>query len=255
MENFVYTPDPEIEDALEARIAAEESRVLDIGFEPEKSQDWLSNEEGHIHNAILCNFVAVDPNVTASIMNRMFAICARKGVSTHGRPRVYKSGRHDGKYRRALRNYIVSKLLAQALGLSFDKLPPEYEAPEVANGTTAVPVERFEQLARFERWTNYKLPHSAWVIFTRDDRRELAKHIDARGWVEDGEECIKLEHYLELRRMSGGYSLIRGKLEEAAAERRKQLAPPSSNELRSRLYSEPSINATCPAIQEIENYA
>ena len=92
MDGFVFTPDYCIEDALAAHIQAEERAIMYAANTPTQ-QDWLGTEEGHIHNAILCNFVAMDPNITSVIMNRMFSACARKSDSKPGRPRGFKRGR------------------------------------------------------------------------------------------------------------------------------------------------------------------
>ena len=224
MDGFVFTPDYCIEDALAAHIQAEERAIMYAANTPTQ-QDWLGTEEGHIHNAILCNFVAMDPNITSVIMNRMFSACARKSDLKPGRPKVFKPGRLDGKYRRALRSYIVSKLVAKGLELPFDKSPPEYVAPS-AETVSSTPVEKFIQLQRFEQWTHYKLPHSAWIIFTREDRTEMAKHVDSKGWEEEGVPCLKLEAYIHLRATREGGKLITEVLARAAAERQRQFAPP-----------------------------
>lgn len=194
MDNFLFCPDPIIDRQLSNYLAQQEAQFLT--HEPEKP-DWLSTEEGQIHNAILCNFVILDPTVTAVSMSKMFAACMRRSAYSTGRPRIFKPGRTNGKYRRALRNYFLNKLVAQGLGLSYETPPPEFE--EFSRSSMNVPVEKFEHLENFEKWTNYKLPHSAWVVFTREDRRLLAEHFDAKDWTEGEVPCVKLERYVDLR--------------------------------------------------------
>ncbi len=210
MENFLFCPDSAIDRQLSRYLEQAEAEFL--SYEPTKP-DWLTTEEGQIHNSILCNFVILDPTVTASSMSKMFAACMRRSAYSTGRPRIFKPGRTNGKYRRALRNYFLNKLIAQGLGLSYETPPPEYE--EFSRMSEPNIVEKLEHLENFEKWTNYKLPHPAWVVFTREDRKVLAKHFDAEGWTEGQEPCLKLEKYIALRNDSKNLKTIRAALSAA----------------------------------------
>ncbi len=216
MEKLVFQPLPQLEEALLDLITKEEKEIIEALSAETKDKplaDWAKTKEGAIHSALLYNYVVVNPEISVRRTNLMFMLCARKGQDTRGRPPLGLKGRHHPKYKRALRIYVLNKILARQLNIDPGP-PPQFGdvCPDLAK-TDEEPIECFEMLARFEEWTGYKLPHEAWVIFTREDRQKLAD--EATGWVEDGKQCMKLAEYIELRSTESGLRMIRKILSES----------------------------------------
>lgn len=211
MEKIVFAPLPHLAEELRAAIEREEERLfrIDESTPSEPSIDWKDTPEGRVHNTLLFNYAAVDPQVSVRKLNHMFTLCARKGSDPRGRPPTWKRGRYYPKYRRAMRVYVINKLLAAQLKL--DPGPPPQLAdicPDLVPEAEHKPIEAFEMLQRFEKWTEYKLPHQAWVIFTREDRQCIAKSVEPSGWKEEGVPTLKLADYVALRSAPGGMDLI-----------------------------------------------
>lgn len=213
MEKIVFAPLPHLQDAIRTAVEQEEIKLfkVDESIPQETTTDWLSTAEGQVHNTLLFNYAAVDPAISVRRLNHMFALCAKKGADPRGRPPTWKRGRYHPKYRRVMRVYVLNKLLAEHLGLDPGPPPKLIDVcPELVPEAEKdhEPIEAFEMLQRFEKWTDYKLPHQAWVIFTREDRQRLAKHVDPGSWEEEGKPTVKLADYVALRSTPIGINLI-----------------------------------------------
>lgn len=127
-----------------------------------------------------------------------------------GRPTKYHPLKHNRTFSRAVKVWLLNKLIAKGLGVELTEAPPSLRNKPDS------PPEIIEQLYRFEKWTGFPLPTKAFAICTRTDRILLMADERVRtairrysiltvlpfteDWQEDSDPCLKLEEYIRFHR-------------------------------------------------------
>lgn len=219
MDAILFRPDVAIEDKLEAWLRGNEEKYFRLD-QNKPMENWRSSREGQVHRAALQAYVLTDPTITIQKYSLLQQKLINRGYDPRGRPRVYRASKHNLTFRRALRLWLMNKLLAEALSAEFITPPPE-EPIQSVTSEDYEPIEALEMLQRFEAWTEYALPRKAYVIHTREDRtliREALLKAGAafeRDWTEVGDKCVKFEEYLSLRDEQEYKQIIEECLEQA----------------------------------------
>jgi len=137
---------------------------------------WLSTPEGKLHSMLFTNYVLRPSTMRAKVAMAIQRRLQYQGKETRGRPRVYKQGLHNWVTQRQVRIFLLNKLIAKSLGIDSTnwELPSQLiDAQE--EYVTMAPIDAYDSLTRFEKWSGVALPEEAWVLVTKQDRIRAAK--------------------------------------------------------------------------------
>lgn len=196
--SFIFEPYPGIVQALNAYLD-EAIQELSAPLAPENTEkatqltyeEWAATEEARIHQALISNYIIPNPNLTATQANRIYRQIRFRCKETRGRPKVYSVSPSNAKLRRALQLFFINKLLASALGVSSKDWPTPIDSMLV-DEKQSQRLTTLDMLRRFEKWTGFRLPQDAWLIYTRDERVELSKQFPTKSKESDGGIAFKL---------------------------------------------------------------